>query len=47
VISADIHKLGQLRPRDQIRFERIELEAARSQLREQEELLASEGLVLE
>lgn len=47
VISADAHRLGQLRPRDQFRFERIELEAARSLLREQEELLASEGLVLE
>ena len=47
VISADIHRVGQLRPRDEIRFERIELEAARSLLREQEELLASERLMQE
>ena len=47
VISADIHRVGQLRPRDEIRFERIELEAARSLLREQEELLSSERLMQE
>jgi biotin-dependent carboxylase-like uncharacterized protein len=47
VISADIHRVGQLRPRDEIRFERIELETARSLLREQEELLASERLMQE
>jgi antagonist of KipI len=45
VISADIHRVGQLRPRDEIRFERVELETARSLLREQEELLASERLM--
>ena len=45
VISADIHRVGQLRPRDELRFERIDLQAARSLLREQEEMLASEGLV--
>jgi antagonist of KipI len=45
VISADLHSLGQLRPRDEIRFERVEWETARSLLREQEELLASEGLI--
>jgi 5-oxoprolinase (ATP-hydrolysing) subunit C len=47
VISADLFCLGQLRPRDEIRFERIELEAARSLLIEQERLLASEELILE
>ncbi len=47
VISADIHRVGQLRPRDEIRFERIELETARSLLRDQEELLASERLMKE
>jgi antagonist of KipI len=47
VISADIHRVGQLRPRDEIRFERVELDTARSLLRDQEELLASEGLVQE
>jgi antagonist of KipI len=46
VISADLSSLGQLRPRDEIRFERVDWEAARSLLREQEELLASEGMIL-
>jgi antagonist of KipI len=46
VISADFHSLGQLRPRDEIRFERIELETARALLIEQEKLLASEGLIV-
>ena len=46
VISADFHSLGQLRPRDEIRFERVELESARALLRGQEELLASEELIL-
>jgi biotin-dependent carboxylase-like uncharacterized protein len=47
VISADLSSLGQLRPRDEIRFEPIELTMARLLLREQEHLLASEDLVLE
>ena len=47
VISADIHRVGQLRPRDEIRFEQVTLETARSLLVEQEILLASEGLILE
>src|SRR5260370_6767143 len=47
VISADFHSLGQLRPRDEIRFERVEWETARSLLREQEEFLASEELLFE
>jgi biotin-dependent carboxylase-like uncharacterized protein len=46
VISADLHSLGQLRPRDEIRFERVDWETARALLREQEELLASEELIL-
>ncbi len=46
VISADLHSLGQLRPRDEIRFERVEWETARSLLREQEDLLALEDLIL-
>jgi len=45
VISADFRSLGQLRPRDEIRFERVDFETARALLREQEELLASEGLM--
>jgi antagonist of KipI len=47
VISANFHSLGQLRPRDEIRFERVEWETARALLREQEELMASEGLISE
>ena len=45
VISADLHSLGQLRPRDEIRFEQIDWETARSLLLEQEKLLASENLL--
>lgn len=41
VISADLHRVGQLRPRDEIRFEQVTLEAARSLLIEQERRLAS------
>lgn len=47
VISADFHSLGQLRPRDEIRFERVDWGTARDLLREQEELLASEELLFE
>jgi antagonist of KipI len=47
VISADFHRLGQLRPRDEIRFELVTLEAAQSLLVEQEKLLASEESILE
>ena len=47
VISADFHSLGQLRPRDVIRFERVDWVAARALLVEQEKLLASEELFLE
>ncbi len=46
VISADLSSLGQLRPRDEIRFERVELETARSLLLGQEKLLASVELIL-
>lgn len=47
VISADLHSLGQLRPRDDIRFESVDWETARSLLLEQEKLLASEDLISE
>ncbi len=47
VISADLPSLGQLRPRDEIRFERIGWEAARRSLSEQEALLASKELIAE
>lgn len=46
VISADQHSLGQLRPRDEVRFERVELGTARALLVEQENLLISEELIL-
>jgi allophanate hydrolase subunit 2 len=46
VISADLSSLGQLRPRDEIRFEQVDLETARALLIEQEKWLASEELIL-
>jgi antagonist of KipI len=46
VISADLSNLGQLRPRDEIRFERVDIETARTLLMEQEKLLASKELIL-
>ena len=39
VISADFWRLGQLRPRDEVRFERVTLEQALNLLREQEQWL--------
>jgi len=39
VIGADLHRLGQLRPRDEIRFERTSLAVARALWIEQERLL--------
>lgn len=47
VISADLHRVGQLRPRDEIRFELVTFDEARSLLIEQEKLLASRELILE
>ena len=47
VISADLHRLGQLRPRDEIRFEQVTFDAARSLLIEQEKLLASSEAIVE
>lgn len=41
VVGTDLHRLGQLRPRDEIRFERTSLAVARSLLIEQERLLNS------
>jgi antagonist of KipI len=41
VISADFWRLGQLRPRDEVRFERIAMEGALALLRDQEEWLYS------
>jgi antagonist of KipI len=47
VISADFHSLGQLRPRDEVRFERVDWDTARSLFKEQEEWLASEEWLFE
>ena len=46
VISADFHAIGQLRPRDELRFEPVDMETARKLLREQESLLASDDLII-
>jgi antagonist of KipI len=45
VISADFHRLGQLRPRDEVRFEAVSMAAALERLREQEDLLKPEWMV--
>jgi antagonist of KipI len=47
VISADLHSLAQLRPRDEVRFERVAWETARSLLRQQESFMVSEDLLTE
>ncbi len=47
VISADLPSLGQLRPRDEIRFELVEWGDARALLAERESLLRSRQLVAE
>jgi len=45
VIGVDLHRVGQLRPRTQIRFERTSLAVARSLWMEQERLLNSRSLL--
>ena len=47
VISADLSSLGQLRPRDEIRFELVDFDTARKLFIEQEEMLASQDLIAE
>ncbi len=47
VISADLSRLGQLRPRDDVRFELVGMTEARALLVEQERLLASRESILE
>ena len=47
VISADLPFVGQLRPRDEIRFQRVELAEARLLHIEQELLLSSKNLIVE
>jgi antagonist of KipI len=44
IISADISSVGQLRPRDEVHFERVSIDQARDLLLEQERLLSSEML---
>jgi antagonist of KipI len=39
IISADLASVGQLRPRDEVRLERVTPEAARAFIRDQEETL--------
>lgn len=46
VVSADLHSLGQLRPRDEIRFELVSFDMARKLLIEQEKLLALADLIV-
>lgn len=43
VIAADLHKVGQLRPRDEFRFELVTMERARELFLEQERLIAAIG----
>lgn len=45
VISADMHSVGQLRPRDEVRFVPVGWDTARSALVAQEKLLASDELM--
>jgi len=47
IISADLARLGQLRPRDEIRFELVSWRLARALLIEQERLMASAEAILE
>jgi biotin-dependent carboxylase-like uncharacterized protein len=47
VISADLYNLGQLRPRDAIRFELVSFATARKLLIEVEKLLTSKDLIVE
>lgn len=47
VIAADLPAVGQLRPRDEIRFEAVDFGMARSLLRQQEQLLSSGELIRE
>jgi allophanate hydrolase subunit 2 len=44
VISADLHRLGQLRPRDEVRFEMVAMEQALDGLRELEALIGPNAL---
>jgi antagonist of KipI len=41
VIAADMHCVGQLRPRDEVRFARVGLDEAREALRKQQRLIGA------
>lgn len=47
VIAADVHSVGQLRPRDEIHFERIAMDAAQARLADLERLLRAKELIVE
>ena len=47
VISADMSSLGQLRPRDEIRFELVDMETARVLFLKQQKLVGAKELILE
>jgi len=47
VISSDIHRLGQLKPRDKVRFESVSLEQAWSILKEHESLIHSHNFLVQ
>lgn len=47
VISADFHILGQLKPRDEIRFQPVSLNQAWAMLRDQESAIASQKLFMQ
>ena len=47
VSSAEFGTVGQLRPRDEIRFERVTFDTARKLLLEQQAWLASKDLMVE
>jgi antagonist of KipI len=47
VISADFHILGQLKPRDEIRFQLVSLNQAWAMLRDQESAIASQKLFMQ
>ncbi|HUA82643.1 MAG TPA: biotin-dependent carboxyltransferase family protein [Bryobacteraceae bacterium] len=44
IIAADLPSIGQLRPRDELRFEHVSAETARALIREREELILSGAL---
>jgi biotin-dependent carboxylase-like uncharacterized protein len=47
VISADLSSVGQLRPRDEVRFQQVDFEEAHALNIEEEGLLQSKGLIVE